>query len=153
MERLKQRADFLKTATGTRVPAAGFVLQFRKRTPDADPKPGAHPKPGTDQAPAAPGPARVGFTVSRKVGNAVERNRVRRRLREIVRLFGEGRMHGGYDYVLVGRQAALSQPFDRMTQDFERALRRAHDGLRQDGTRQDGTRESRGARDNSGTKA
>jgi ribonuclease P protein component len=110
MERLKQRADFLKTATGARVPAAAFVLQLRER--------------------ADSGPVRVGFTVSRKVGNAVERNRVRRRLREVVRLFGKDRMHSGYDYVLVGRQAALSLPFDRITHDFERALRRAHGGTR-----------------------
>ena len=106
MERLKQRADFLKTAAGTRVPAAGFVLQLRDRGDVL--------------------PTRVGFTVSKKVGNAVERNRVRRRLREVVRLFGEGRMHSGYDYVLVGRQAALSLPFDRITNDFDRALKRAH---------------------------
>jgi len=133
MQKLKQRADFLKAATGTRVPAAAFVLQTRER----------------DNA----GPPRVGFTVSRKVGNAVERNRVRRRLREMVRLYGEGRMHGGYDYVLVGRQAALSLPFDRMTQDFERALRRAHDGSLKagslkagspkDGSRKDGSRPRR----------
>ena len=110
MERLKQRTDFLKAATGARVPAAAFVLQLRERGDS--------------------GPVRVGFTVSRKVGNAVERNRVRRRLREVVRLFGKGRMHSGYDYVLVGRQAALSLPFDRITHDFERALRRAHGGTR-----------------------
>ena len=110
MERLKQRADFLKAATGTKVPAAAFVLQMRPRG-DA-------------------GPVRVGFTVSRKVGNAVERNRVRRRLREVVRLFGKTRMHGGHDYVLVGRQAALSLPFDRIAHDFDRALGRAHSGAR-----------------------
>ncbi len=131
MQKLKQRADFLKAATGIKVPAAAFVLQTRER--------------------GNSGPARVGFTVSRKVGNAVERNRVRRRLREMVRLFGEGRMHGGYDYVLVGRQAALSLPFERMTQDFERALRRAHDGSLKSGSpkdasRKNGTRLSRGAR-------
>lgn len=128
MQKLKQRADFLKAATGTKVPAAAFVLQARER----------------DQ----PGPARVGFTVSRKVGNAVERNRVRRRLREMVRLFGEGRMRAGTDYVLVGRQAALSLPFERMTQDFERALRRAHDGSRKDGSPKHGMRQARGAQKN-----
>jgi ribonuclease P protein component len=132
MQKLKQRADFLKAATGTKVPAAAFVLQARERDP------------------SGPGPVRVGFTVSRKVGNAVKRNRVRRRLREMVRLFGEGRMHGGYDYVLVGRQAALSLPFERMTQDFERALRRAHDGSLKggspkDGSRKDQSRQARGA--------
>ena len=74
------------------------------------------------------GPVRFGFTVSKKVGNAVERNRVRRRLKEIVRLSDPNRMHSGHDYVLVGRRAALKLPFDRMTNDFEGALRRAHAG-------------------------
>ena len=108
MERLKQRADFLAAASGTRVPAAGFVLQARERT---------------DR-----GPARFGFTVSKKVGNAVERNRVRRRLREIVRLSGEGATRAGHDYVLIGRRAALQLPFARIAKDFEGALRRAHEG-------------------------
>ena len=110
MERLKQRADFLKAATGAKIPAAAFVLQMRPRGDD--------------------GPVRIGFTVSRKVGNAVERNRVRRRLRELVRLHGETRMHNGHDYVLVGRQAALSLPFERIAHDFDRALGRAHSGAR-----------------------
>jgi ribonuclease P protein component len=108
MERLKQRADFIAAAGGTKVPAAAFVLQARKRT---------------DR-----GPVRFGFTVSKKVGNAVERNRVRRRLKEIVRLSDPNRMHIGHDYVLVGRRAALKLPFDRITNDFEGALRRAHAG-------------------------
>jgi ribonuclease P protein component len=108
MERLRQRADFLAAATGSKVPAAAFVLQTRKRTDD--------------------GPIRFGFTVSKKVGNAVERNRVRRRLREIVRLAGSERMRAGHDYVLIGRRAALRLPFSRMMQDFEGALRRVHAG-------------------------
>jgi ribonuclease P protein component len=111
MERLKQRADFLAAATGIKVPAAAFVLPARKRTDD--------------------GPVRFGFTVSKKVGNAVERNRVRRRLKEIVRLSDKNRRHdpstfAGHDYVLIGRRAALKLPFARMTDDFEGALRRAH---------------------------
>jgi ribonuclease P protein component len=110
MQRLKQRADFLAAATGTKVPAAAFVLQARKRADD--------------------GPVRFGFTVSKKVGNAVERNRVRRRLKEIVRLADLNRLHAlsniaGHDYVLIGRRAALKLPFERMTGDFEGALRRA----------------------------
>ena len=108
MERLRQRADFLAAATGTKVPAAGFVLQARKRTDH--------------------GPARIGFTVSKKVGNAVERNRVRRRLREIVRLAATNRTRAGHDYVLIGRRAALALPFARIAKDFEGALRRAHEG-------------------------
>jgi ribonuclease P protein component len=47
-------------------------------------------------------------------------------LREIVRLSAASRLHAGHDYVLVGRRAALNQPFAVMTQDFEGALRRVH---------------------------
>jgi ribonuclease P protein component len=114
MERLRQRADFLAAATGLKVPATAFVLQGRKRADD--------------------GPVRLGFTVSKKVGNAVERNRVRRRLREIVRLSDANRMQSGHDYVLVGRRAALKLPFARMAQDFEGALRRLHAGARNGNT-------------------
>jgi ribonuclease P protein component len=108
MERLRQRADFLAAASGIKVPATAFVLQARKRTDD--------------------GPARFGFTVSKKVGNAVERNRVRRRLREVVRHSVGNRMQTGHDYVLIGRRAALKVPFARIAEDFEGALRRLHAG-------------------------
>jgi ribonuclease P protein component len=64
--------------------------------------------------------------VSRKVGGAVERNRVRRRLREVVRLSLPSRLQPGHDYVLIGRRAALKLPFERMLQEFDRALGRAH---------------------------
>jgi ribonuclease P protein component len=106
MERLKKRADFLSAASGAKAPGAGFVLQARGRGDDA--------------------PARFGFTVSRKVGTAVERNRVRRRLREIVRLNATDRARPGHDYVLIGRRAALALPFDKLITDFETALRRVH---------------------------
>jgi ribonuclease P protein component len=106
VEKLRKRADFLGVATGPRAPAAAFVLQTGARADN--------------------GPARVGFTVSKKVGNAVERNRVRRRLREIVRLSDAGRFMPGNDYVLVGRRAALDLPFERLIEDFARALARIH---------------------------
>jgi len=108
MERLRQRADFLAAASGIKAPAAAFVLQARNRR---------------DQ-----GPPRFGFTVSKKVGNAVERNRVRRRLREIVRLSAATWLRAGHDYVLIGRRAALNVPFGKMTEDFAGALRRVHAG-------------------------
>jgi ribonuclease P protein component len=104
MERLKQRADFLAAAGGLKVATAAFVLQARERGDE--------------------GPVRVGFTVSKKVGGAVERNRVRRRLREVVRLAAAAGLRTGHDYVLIGRRAALSLPFARLTQDFDGALRR-----------------------------
>lgn len=79
----------------------------------------------------APAPAelalpvvRVGFTVSRKVGNAVVRNRVRRRLREIARMVIPGQARPGLDYVLVGRQAALKRDFATLRDELVEALRR-----------------------------
>ena len=113
MERLRQRADFLAAATGLKVPAAAFVLQARKRADD--------------------GPVRLGFTVSKKVGNAVERNRVRRRLREIVRLSGSIQMQRGHDYVLIGRRAALKVSFALIADEFAGALRRLPAGRESNG--------------------
>ena len=104
MVRLKQRADFLAAASGAKVATAAFVLQRRNRDDG--------------------GPARVGFTVSRKVGTAVERNRVRRRLRDIVGRSVADSLRSGYDYVLIGRRTALNRPFDHMIEDFTNALRR-----------------------------
>jgi ribonuclease P protein component len=101
---LKQRADFLAAASGAKVATTAFVLQGRHRDDG--------------------GPARIGFTVSRKVGTAVERNRVRRRLREIVRRSAGDEFRTGYDYVLVGRRTALSRQFDQMVEEFRGALRR-----------------------------
>jgi len=119
LQRLRQRADFLAAATGGRAPVSGFVLQALDRRED--------------------GPVRVGFTVSKKVGNAPERNRVRRRLREMVRL-SPARMRQGYDYVLIGRRAALGLPFERLVEDFGRALNRVHAGRQDAATPHAGTR-------------
>lgn len=85
----------------------GFVLQAAPAPPEYTPP-----------------PIRVGFTVSRKVGNAVARNRVRRRLRELARRVFPGQARGDLDYVLVGRQAALGRDFARMHEDLMEALRR-----------------------------
>jgi ribonuclease P protein component len=89
-----------------RAPAKAFVLQARGRGDE--------------------GAVRIGFTVSRQVGNAVERNRVRRRLREVVRLADAGQFCAGHDYVLIGRPPALQLPFADMMRDFTNALRRVH---------------------------
>jgi ribonuclease P protein component len=106
MQRLRHRADFLAAARGAKASATGFLLQALNRCED--------------------GPVRVGFTVSRKVGNAVERNRVRRRLKEVVRLARPERMRRGYDYVLIGRRASLELTFRSLSEDFDRALDRVH---------------------------
>ena|SRR5690242_962430 len=110
MERMRHRADFLAAAAGAKAAGATFTLQARRRE-DED-------------------PPRVGFTVSKKVGNAVERNRVRRRLREMVRLAPVGSLRAGHDYVLIGRRAALAFPFTRMAAELDGALDRLHRGHR-----------------------
>jgi ribonuclease P protein component len=106
MERLKRRADFRAASSGPRISVGAFVLQARAR--------------GDERG------ARIGFTVSKQVGNAVERNRVRRRLREIVRLSAGATMRDGHDYVLVGRRTALAAPFAEMQQQLDKALHRIH---------------------------
>ena len=110
MERLKRRTDFKAAAKGARAPSGAFVVQARQRAED-------NPEGG---------PVRVGFTVSRQVGNAVERNRVRRRLREMVRLGPPAALRPGHDYVLIGRRAALAADFADLTRQFDAAIRRIH---------------------------
>jgi ribonuclease P protein component len=124
MERLKRRSDFRAVAqaagAGARAHASAFTLQARAR--------------------AQAGPPRVGFTVSKQVGNAVERNRVRRRLRELVRLAPPAALSPGHDYVLIGRRAALKIAFDAMMKELSGALRRVHDGAKHDGAKHDGAK-------------
>lgn len=102
MDRLKKRADFIAAAQGPRVARPAFVVQSRLRDDT--------------------GPTRIGFTVTRKVGTATERNRVRRRLREMVRLAGVITLPSPRDYVIVGRRAALDREFPAMIEDFRAAL-------------------------------
>jgi ribonuclease P protein component len=104
MDRLRQRADFLAVANGTRVNSAAFVLQSRCRDDN--------------------GPVRVGFTVTKKNGTATERNRIRRRLRELVKRLEGIAMRPHNDYVLVGRRAALNRDFATMLDDLRSALHR-----------------------------
>ena len=104
MDRLRQRADFLAVANGGRANTAAFVVQRRRRDDD--------------------GPVRVGFTVTKKNGTATERNRIRRRLRELVKRLPPISLHPHSDYVLIGRRAALTTDFDNMLGDLRQALHR-----------------------------
>ena len=104
--RLPNRRDFLRVQAGRRCAMPGFVLQ-------------AAPVPA-DQPP----PVRVGFTVSKKVGNAVVRNRVRRRLREIAGQVIPEHARADLDYVLIGRHAAIERDFALMRRDLVEALGR-----------------------------
>ncbi|MDE2375721.1 ribonuclease P protein component [Bradyrhizobium sp.] len=102
MDRLRQRADFLAVANGARANASAFVLQSRRRDDD--------------------GPSRIGFTVTRKNGTATERNRIRRRLRELVKRLDPVSVRPHHDYVLVGRRAALTRDFAAMLDDLRAAI-------------------------------
>ena len=90
----------------------GFVLQVAPVPSEAGPAEAHTPA------------IRVGFTVSRKVGNAVVRNRVRRRLREAARLVIPAQARPDLDYVLVGRQGAIARDFTALPQELLEALRR-----------------------------
>lgn len=71
------------------------------------------------------GPARIGFTVTRKVGNAVVRNRTRRRLKEAARLLLGEHPVAGVDLVLIGRDKTRARPFLALREDIRRALAKA----------------------------
>jgi ribonuclease P protein component len=76
-------------------------------------------------APAAL-PPRFGFTATKKLGNAVIRNRIRRRLKEAVRLVAPGTAHAGCDYVLIAREAAATRPFAALERDLAAAFAALH---------------------------
>lgn len=107
---LRKRADFLRAARARRQGMPAFLLQARRRASDE----------------AASG-IRVGFTCSKKVGNAVARNRAKRRLRAIARQVLAQRGQAGWDYVLVGRaEATANRPYADLLRDLERALNAIH---------------------------
>jgi ribonuclease P protein component len=105
---LRRRADFVAAARARRQGRPGLTLQARRRG-DADDA------------------VRVGFTCSRKVGNAVARNRAKRRLRAAARAVLPGRARPGWDYVLIGRpEATASRPFALLCDDLAAALAAVH---------------------------
>ena len=105
LTRLKKRREFLRAASrGKRAAKPGLVLQ----------------------ALALPEPSlRLGFTVTKKIGNAVIRNRARRRLKEAVRLTLPSMRLSGWDLVLIGRDATAERPFLLLIEDLRAALRQA----------------------------
>lgn len=104
--RLTRRAEFLQAAAkGRKAPVPGLVLQVLPR--------------GDDH------PARLGFTVTKKIGNAVIRNRTRRRLKEAARLVLASHPISGVDLVLIGREATRARDFAALQDDLRRALAKA----------------------------
>ena len=106
MERLKRRQDFVAAARALYAAMPGMVVQMRSRGDEA--------------------PPRVGFTATKKIGNAVVRNRVKRRLRELARLRLAREARVGHDYVLIGRAPAFARAFADLDNDLSSALKRLH---------------------------
>ena len=107
VSRLKTRADFLRLARGRKWAAPGLVLQM---------------------APVEGDETRAGFTVTKKIGNAVVRNRAKRRLREVARAVLPLYASAGCDYVLIAREATPDRPFASLVEDLKQALRKVHGG-------------------------
>ncbi|WP_246499600.1 ribonuclease P protein component [Azospirillum soli] len=123
--RLKRRPEFLAVA-GTRRKhvAPGLILQVRRHDERQRPAPGEPP-------------IRLGLTASRKVGNAVVRNRARRRLREAARQILPAHAAPGHDFVLVARADTAERPWTELLGDLSAALKRL--GLWRDAPRNDTT--------------
>jgi len=101
--RLRKRDEFLAVRRGEKRRGPLFLLEVLDRKDDA--------------------PPRLGITVTRKVGNAVTRNRIRRRIKEACRLQAAGDMRPGNDYVVVGRREILEAPFASLKDELSRRMR------------------------------
>jgi ribonuclease P protein component len=107
LARLTKRAEFVNAGKGRRVHAASFSLQAMRRPADA----------------AGP---RFGFTVTKKLGDSVVRNRIRRRLKEALRNLPDLTARPGYDYVILARLPALDQAFRALQEELLSAFAEIH---------------------------
>lgn len=101
--RLTSRRDFVRMRDAEKFVTPAFILQVESREDDSD-------------------DMRVGFTVTKKIGNAVIRNRVKRRLREVVKHILDDKGTNGCNYVFIARKAAITRSFEAMCKDLERVL-------------------------------
>ena len=109
---LKRRSEFLRIRKGARFATPAFVLEAKRRVNETEDSPGQG--------------ARFGFTVSKQVGIAVERNRIKRRLKAAVRDVVREYARSDFDYVLIARRAALDAGFAGLVSDLIKALGRIH---------------------------
>ena len=111
---LKKRAEFLRIRKGARWATPAFVLEAKVRSPDDVARSASEPQ------------ARFGFTVTRQIGKAVDRNRIRRRLKAAVRGVSADHARREFDYVLIARRPALTSAFDALVADLVKAFERVH---------------------------
>lgn len=109
---LKKRAEYLRVRKGARCATPAFVLEAKARGEE-------------DRAPQAHEP-RFGFTITRQVGKAVDRNRIRRRLKAAIRHIAPDHAKGEFDYVLIARRPALTSEFASLVSELARAFARVH---------------------------
>ncbi|MEZ5925302.1 MAG: ribonuclease P protein component [Hyphomicrobiaceae bacterium] len=107
---LRKRSEFLSVRGGAKWATSAFLLEAKAR-------------PATDSADVRP---RFGLTVTKRLGTAVVRNRIRRRLKEALRTVAMADAQAGHDYVIVARAGALRCSFERLVADFRQAFSKVH---------------------------
>lgn len=138
LQTLKKRQEFLRLRGGARWANDAFVIETKPRQAPQSAQPAVIASAGAatvDQAGKAMQTARGqednaprwGFTITKRIGNAVTRNLIRRRLKDAVRRLADGLAKPGYDYVIIARHGIVSREFDQLTRDLKRALERLHD--------------------------
>jgi ribonuclease P protein component len=150
-ERLRRRVDFLRAAKGMRFYARGLTLQAAPRSP-ANGAFGAGTPPRQTGEPLCVVPCleaapRFGFTITKQSGGAVKRNRIRRRLKEALRLLDPLPARPDHDYVVLARPEALCMPFGDLQGELVRALGNISAQKNQPPIRKDSDREGHAAGD------
>jgi ribonuclease P protein component len=109
---LKKRAEYLRVRKGARCATPAFVLEAKARSDEDHALPAGEP--------------RFGFTITRQIGKAVDRNRIRRRLKAAIRDMAPGHAKSEFDYVLIARRPALTSAFDALVSELTKAFARVH---------------------------
>jgi ribonuclease P protein component len=135
LETLKRSADFKRVRGGARQHTASFLIEGKKRPGDSSSPAGkAKSEAGTGARSEPPSQqARFGFTITKKIGGAVIRNRIRRRLKAALRALDADAARPDFDYVIVARDKAYDQPFGELAADLAKALQRIGAGDRHAG--------------------